>query len=132
MKVEILNNDIKLPTKSHELDCGLDLYLPERLHLYPFDTACIGLGLSVEIPEGFAGILVPRSSIAKKGIIIHPAIIDPGYKGEIHLILTNCSQSGWTFEKNDRLCSLVLYSCLNVTINPEDNRGSDGLGSSGK
>ena len=132
MKIVRLRDDVKLPTKSHELDCGLDLYLPEKLILEPLETVCIGLGLSVEIPEGTAGILVPRSSIAKKGIIIHPAIIDPGYRGEIHLIITNCSTNMYNFAENDRLCSLVCYQCLNVTVNPEDNRGANGLGSSGK
>ena len=127
-----LNNDTKLPTKSLELDCGLDLYLSEGFNISPFETVCVGLGMSVEIPEGFAGILVPRSSIAKKGLIIHPSIIDPGYKGEIHLIITNCSTQAYNFKKDDRVCSLVCYSCLNPTINPEDNRGSNGLGSSGK
>ena len=126
------NNEIIMPTKSHELDCGLDLYIPEEIILEPLETKCIGLGLFVEIPEGYAGVLVPRSSIAKKGIIIHPAIIDPGYNGEIHLILTNCSNNTYSFNLNDRLCSLVCYNILNATINPENNRGSNGLGSSGK
>lgn len=130
MRINLIKG--KLPTKSHELDCGLDLYLPEKVVISPFQTECIELGLSVEIPEGFAGILVPRSSIAKKGLIVHPAIIDPGYKGEIHLIITNCSTEIYEFKAEDRLCSLVCYSCLNPTINPEDNRGSNGLGSSGK
>lgn len=132
MKINKTIESVKLPTKSHELDCGLDLYLPEEINISPFETVCVGLGLSVEIPEGFAGILAPRSSIAKKGLICHTSIIDPGYKGEIHLIITNCSTSSYIFKKDDRLCSLVCYSILNPTINPEDNRGENGLGSSGK
>lgn len=132
MKIVRLRDNIKLPTKSHELDCGLDLYLPENFMLDPGQTVCIGLGLTIEVPEGTAGILVPRSSIAKKGILIHAAAIDPGYKGEIHLVATNCSQYTYMFNEGDRLCSLICYQCLNVTVNPEDNRGVDGLGSSGK
>ena len=132
MKITLLK-DVKMPTKSHELDCGLDLFLPEAIALSPHETVCVGLGLSVEIPEGYAGVLVPRSSIAKKGILIHAAIIDPGYKGEIHLVATNCSNDTiWAFDKGDRLCSLVCYNILNPTINPEDNRGTGGLGSTGK
>ena len=132
MKVFKFNKEAQIPSKSHELDCGLDLHLVDDIQLKPFETYCIGLGLGFEIPEGFAGILVPRSSIAKKGIIVHPAIIDPGYKGEVHLIVTNCSGYSYTFSKGDRLCSIVCYSCLNPTVNPEDNRGANGLGSSGK
>lgn len=132
MKINLLNKNAQMPCKSHELDCGLDLFLPEQVTLGSFETVCIGLGLSVEIPEGYAGVLVPRSSIAKKGILIHAAIIDPGYKGEIHLVATNCSIDTHYFEPGDRLCSLVCYNILNPTINPEDNRGTGGLGSTGK
>jgi len=124
--------EVKMPSKSHELDCGLDLYLPAEVELVPFETYSLDSGICVEVPEGFAGILVPRSSIAKKGIIIHPAIIDPGYKGEIHIIVTNCSGNRYRFNKDDRLCSLVCYSILNPTINPVDDRGANGLGSSGR
>ncbi len=131
MKITKLK-DVKMPTKSHELDCGLDMYLLDDIVFKPFETLCLDSGLAVDIPEGFAGILAPRSSIAKAGIIIHPAIIDPGYKGEIHIIATNCSANFYKFKKNDRLCSLVCYSILNPTINPEDNRGTGGLGSSGR
>ena len=131
MKIIKFREDAKIPTKSHELDCGLDLYLCDDVNIRQFDTLSVGLGLGFEIPEGFAGVLVPRSSIAKKGLIIHPAIIDPGYKGEVHLIVTNTGLQQY-FNKGDRLCSLVCYSILNPTINPEDNRGSNGLGSSGK
>lgn len=131
MKIKQLR-DVKMPTKSHDLDCGLDLYLPEGIVMKPFETYSIDSGLAVEVPEGFAGILVPRSSIAKKGIVIHPAIIDPGYTGEIHIIATNCSGNRYVFNKEDRLCSLVCYSILNPVVNPVDDRGSNGLGSSGK
>ena len=132
MKIIKLREDAIIPTKSHELDCGMDLYLLKGLVMAPFETVCVDTGLSFEIPEGYAGVLVPRSSIAKQGIIIHPAIIDPGYKGEVHIIATNCSNQLKEFGAGNRLCSLVCYNILNPTINPEDNRGTGGLGSSGK
>lgn len=132
MNIVKLDKNVKTPSKSHELDCGLDLYLPENIKFRPFETVCVGLKLSVEIPEGFAGILAPRSSIAKKGLISHPAIIDPGYTGEIHLVMTNCSPETYEFKKDDRLCSLVCYSVLNPTVNPKNDRNNNGLGSSGK
>lgn len=132
MKILRANNEIKLPTKSRELDCGLDIFLPDDVELKPFETYTLNTGLFVDIPEGYAGILAPRSSIAMKGIIIHSAIIDPGYKGEIHIILTNCSYNVYKFEKGNRLCSLVCYNILNPTVNPDNNRGSNGLGSSGQ
>ena len=67
MKIKLLDKG-KFPTKSHKEDIGLDLYLPEKIVLTPFETKTIGLKMCVAIPEGFAGMIVPRSSIAKKRI----------------------------------------------------------------
>lgn len=132
MKVTKFNQHAIYPTKSHQLDCGLDMFLCEDLTIRPFETVCVGLGLGFEIPEGFAGIFVPRSSIAKKGIIIGQAIVDPGYTGEVHLIATNCSGETFHFKRGDRICSMVCFNILNPTINPKNDRKDDGLGSSGK
>lgn len=136
MKFKILK-DGTIPTKSHKLDCGLDIYLPECFEINPMETIVLGLKLCVSIPEGCAGMLVPRSSTAKKGIISQTQIIDPGYTGEIHLIITNCSNNKYTFNKNDRICSLVVYNLINPVIEvveelENSERGNFGLGSTGK
>lgn len=137
MQIKLFKNTTKLPKKSHSLDSGLDIYLPEDLVLKPFETKTIGLELAIAIPEGYAGMLVPRSSIAQKGLIIQTSIIDPGYTGEIHLIITNCSVFKQTLDKGSRVCSLVIYSVLNphleiVTELQSTERGTKGLGSTGK
>ena len=108
MKIKIYNNDIQLPIKSHLPDSGLDLFIPKAIILHPLETITIGLGLGILIPEGYAGMLVPRSSIAMKGLIIQTAVIDPDYTGEIHLIITNCSNKLVGIEKNQRVCSLKI------------------------
>lgn len=137
MKIKRLSKDILLPKKSHLPDCGLDIFVPKDFEIKPFETITIGLGLCVAIPEGFAGMLVPRSSIAEKGLIVQTAIIDPDYTGEIHLIITNCSCTRYIINKGQRVCSLVVYSVLNCRIEdveelPQTERGSNGLGSTGK
>ncbi len=137
MKLKLFRNDIKLPEKSHVPDCGLDIFQPDEFTLKPFETRTVGLGFAVAIPEGHAGMLVPRSSIAELGLIIQTAIIDPDYTGEIHLIITNCSGSTVTIKKNQRVCSLIAYSVLNPYIEVVDHlesttRGQHGLGSTGK
>lgn len=137
MKYKLFNNTIKLPQKSHLPDCGLDLFMPNSFILEPFETATIGLGIGFAIPEGFAGMLVPRSSIAEKGLIVQTAIIDPDYTGEIHLIITNCSKNIIRIEKDSRVCSLVVYSVLNPYLQEVNDfefteRGNNGLGSTGK
>lgn len=136
MKIKLFK-DIQLPKKAHLPDCGLDCFIPENFELNPLETKIIGLGIGIQIPEGFAGMLVPRSSIAEKGLIIQTSIIDPDYTGEIHLIITNCSNNVVTISKNQRVCSLVIYNVLNVRLDVVDKfenteRGSNGLGSSGK
>lgn len=137
MKIKLFDKTIKLPIKSHLPDSGLDIFMPISFQLKPFETKTIGLGLGISIPEGFAGMLVPRSSISEKGLIIQTSVIDPDYTGEIHLIITNCSDKYINIEKNQRVCSLIVYSVLNVRMELVNEfefteRGSNGLGSSGK
>ena len=136
MKLKLFK-DIKLPQKSHLPDSGLDIFLPQRITLLPLQTATIGLGFGVAIPEGFAGLIVPRSSIAEQGLLIQTAAIDPDYSGEIHLIITNCSNNVVDIERGQRVCSLIVYSILNPYIEivdelPSSYRKENGLGSTGK
>lgn len=137
MKIKLLDENIKLPEKSYLPDVGLDIFTPESFKLKPLETKTIGLKIAVAIPEGFAGMIIPRSSVAKKGLIIQTSIIDPDYIGEIHLIITNCSNDVVNVEKNQRLCSLVCISVLNAYLEKVDKlcsttRFENGLGSSGK
>lgn len=136
MKIKLFKN-VQLPKKSHLPDCGLDCFMPESFELKPLETKTIGLGIGIQVPEGFAGMLVPRSSIAEKGLLIQTSIIDPDYTGEIHLIITNCSNNNVVIEKNQRVCSLVVYNVLNVRLDvvydfENTDRGNNGLGSTGK
>lgn len=137
MKIKRFRETTPLPQKSHLPDVGLDIFIPNDFEIKPLETKTIGLELAVAIPEGFAGMLVPRSSIAQEGLIIQTSIIDPDYTGEIHLIITNCSSERKFIHRGQRLCSLVMYSVLNAYIFEVDElesttRGCDGLGSSGK
>ena len=136
MKIKMFKN-VQLPKKSHLPDCGLDCFMPEGFELQPLETKTIGLGIGIQVPEGFAGMLVPRSSIAEKGLIIQTSIIDPDYTGEIHLIITNCSNNVVNIEKNQRVCFWRVYNILNVRLDvvydfEEAERGSNGLGRSGR
>ena len=136
MKIKLFNN-VQLPKKSHLPDSGLDCFMPESFSLKPLETKTVGLGFGIQVPEGFAGMLVPRSSIAERGLIVQTSIIDPDYTGEIHLIITNCSNEMIKIEQNQRVCSLVIYNVLNVRLDTvfefeKTERGNKGLGSSGK
>lgn len=137
MKIKLLKDGMKIPAKSHLPDCGLDIFMPESFDIKPLETKTIGLKMAIAIPEGHAGILVPRSSIAEKGLLIQTSIIDPDYVGEIHLIVTNCSNETQHVDEGQRLCSIVAFSVLNPYIEIVDHlesttRGTKGLGSTGK
>lgn len=137
MKIKIFNHDIILPAKSHLPDVGLDIFNPSELVIKPFETKTFLLGFGIQCPEGYAGMLVPRSSISTQGLIIQTAIIDPDYTGELHGIITNCSKKTVHLKKNQRVMSLVIYNVLNANIQVVEQlesteRGSNGLGSTGK
>lgn len=137
MKIKLFKETTILPKKSHLPDSGLDIFMPCALEIESLETKTVGLELAVAIPEGHAGILVPRSSIAQKGLIIQTSIIDPDYTGEIHLIITNCSKEKLKIERGQRVCSLVAFSVLNPYLEivkelPPTTRGNNGLGSTGK
>ena len=136
MKVKRFKKTTRMPVKSHLPDVGLDIFTPKEFWIRPLETITVGLELAVSIPEGFAGMLVPRSSITERGLIIQTAVIDPDYTGEIHLIVTNCSNDVQHIEEGQRVCSLVVYSVLNARIEEveemtETERNTKGLGSSG-
>ena len=138
MKIKIFNKDVKLPTKSHNTDAGYDLYLPQDITIKPFETICIELGIGFAVDVGYTGIFVPRSSMAKKGLIITPALYDPSYLGCAHLIMTNCSLNTFEFKKDDRVCSFVVFPVKNLQFEVVDefdiksSRGDNGLGSTGR
>lgn len=137
MKIKLFKETTILPKKSHLPDSGLDIFMPCDVVIESLETKTVGLELAVTIPEGHAGILVPRSSIAQKGLLIQTSIIDPDYTGEIHLIITNCSKDTLKIERGQRVCSLVAFSVLNPYLEivdelPPTVRGDKGLGSTGK
>lgn len=137
MKIKLYKQGIKLPTKSHKSDVGYDVYCPESFVIGSLETITLGLGFGIQVPKGYSCMLVPRSSTAKKGLISQTQIIDPGYTGEIHLILTNSSYESYSVDKDDRLVSLVFYKVLRnqkwtiVNEMKKTERGQNGLGSTG-
>ncbi len=81
-----------LPTRAHAGDAGLDLYSCEAAHIGPGERWSVGTGIAVEIPEGHAGLVLPRSGLARDhGISLpnSPGLIDSGYRGEVRVLLLN-------------------------------------------
>lgn len=82
LKFHKFADDAILPTRSHEDDAGLDMYAAEDMIVTPNNNV-VRLGVGVEIPRGYVGLLLPRSSMNKKGIVTLLGVIDSGYTGEV-------------------------------------------------
>lgn len=142
LKIKLADN-AHMPFRAHEGDAGLDLCSMRDAYFGPCDTEAgcvtVGTGVSVEIPEGYVGLLVPRSSLAKRHVTLENSIgiIDSGYRGEIHLQLHNLMQRPICIPSGERICQLVIVpfaSCEPFVVNElaDSERGEKGLGSSGK
>jgi len=136
-----LNDEAVLPTRAHEGDAGLDLYACEAAHIGPGERWSVGTGVAVEIPDGHAGLVLPRSGLAKKhGITLvnAPGLIDSGYRGELRVLLLNTDPADtFRVQPGDRIAQLVispivLAEPVEKTALAESVRGDGGFGSSGR
>lgn len=137
-----LNEKAIKPTYGTEFAAGADLYACEggEVTINPGETKLIHTGLSMEIPEGYAGLIYARSGIAtKRGLA--PAnkvgVIDSDYRGEIMVSLYNHSKSEQTVADGERIAQLVIAPFLKVEYTETDElsdtvRGAGGFGSTGK
>lgn len=140
LQVARLHEDAVLPTQAYEGDAGLDLAACERVELPPGGRAVVGTGVAVAIPEGHAGLVLPRSGLAARHgltIVNSPGLIDAGYRGEVKVILLNTdAREPFVVEPGMRIAQLVLVEALAVRLLevgelPASERGVAGLGSSG-
>jgi dUTP pyrophosphatase len=140
LRVTRLDPRATLPTRAYPGDAGLDLYAVEQAVLAPGERASIPTGIAIEIPDGQAGLVLPRSGLAAKhgiAIVNAPGLIDAGYRGELRVLLLNTDRAQpFTVASGDRIAQLVL---VQVTM-PEvaeveqlapSERGGGGFGSSG-
>jgi dUTP pyrophosphatase len=135
-----LSDEATLPTRGHDSDAGLDLYAAEGARISPGGRVSVGTGLAVAIPEGLAGLVLPRSGLAlKHGVTLAnaPGLIDPGYRGEVRVLLMNTDQtSEFKVAAGDRIAQLMLVPVALATPLESDSldstvRGAGGFGSTG-
>lgn len=119
-------------------DAGFDLYLnlEETVTLQPDQTVKIGCGIAMEIPEGHFGMVVPRSSLSKRNLLMANTvgIIDSGYRGEIITVIRNVGTTPEVLTPQDRLFQMVIVPFTQVSFNQVDElsetaRGEGGFGS---
>lgn len=130
-----------LPSRAHEGDAGLDLYACESAHIGPGERWSVGTGVAVEIPDGHAGLVLPRSGLARKhgiALVNAPGLIDSGYRGEVRVLLLNTDPAEiFRVEPGDRIAQLVIVPIALATPVEADAladsaRGGGGFGSSGR
>ena len=136
-----LSEGATLPTRAHEGDAGLDLYANEAAHIGPGERWGVGTGVGVAIPDGHAGLILPRSGLARDhgiGLVNAPGLIDSGYRGELRVLLLNTDPAEtFRVEQGDRIAQLVLVPIALATpvetaALTESLRGDGGFGSSGR
>jgi dUTP pyrophosphatase len=143
MKVRIikLHPDAQLPRYAHGPleDAGLDLCSVEETILEPGRPQAVATGLAIELPPGFEAQIRPRSGLALKHAITlpnSPGTIDPGYRGEIKVILLNLGNMPFAIAPGDRIAQMVVarYEAVEWEVSSlaASVRGTGGFGSSGR
>lgn len=139
IKLKLLNDYAKVPTRGSEQAAGYDLHAAEGVVIKPGETALIGTGTAVAIPEGYFGGIYARSGLSiKQGL--RPAncvgVIDSDYRGELIVALHNDSSSEKEVNIGDRIAQLIIQPFIQTTFkvcNELDDtvRGEGGFGSTG-
>lgn len=140
LAVKQLDPELPLPRYAHHDDAGADLHSAEDFILQPGERRLVPTGLAVAIPEGWVGLVHPRSGLAARhgvSIVNAPGTIDAGYRGEIKVMLINTDPSTPVgFDRGDRIAQLLLQEVAQADFTPVDElpetvRGAGGFGSSG-
>lgn len=140
LRVVRLNARATLPARAHPGDAGLDLCAVEGAILGPGERASIATGIAIEIPSGWAGLVLPRSGLAARhgiALVNAPGLIDSGYRGELKVLLLNTDRAAsFEIKPGDRIAQLLLIAAepatpIEVDALSSSARGTGGFGSSG-
>jgi dUTP pyrophosphatase len=140
LDIALLHPDAIAPARTRRGDAGYDLRATERVSIPQDGRRLVGTGIAIALPEGVAGLVTPRSGLAiEHGLTLlnAPGLIDPGYRGEIKVILYNTGERRYTVEIGDRVAQLLLVPYWAPELQTVDalgatDRGADGFGSSGR
>jgi len=137
LEVQKLDDMAVVPTKVNRSDAGYDLYALHGAIVQKHCHKLIKTGISMAIPEGYVGLIWPRSGMAyKHGIDVFAGVIDSSYRGDVGVILYNSQYSDYNVEQGDRIAQIVFQKVKDFDLQLVDNlddtkRGSGGFGSSG-
>lgn len=141
MKISVkrLDRELPVPAHSHSGDAGVDLYTAIDFRLQPNERLLVPTGLAVAIPEGYVGLVCPRSGLAIKkgiGVVNGPGVVDAGYRGEVKVALINHGLDEVEFARGSRIAQMlvmpvVVQDLIEVDELPATDRGTGGFGSTG-
>lgn len=139
LKVKLLEKQAILPNYAHEGDAGLDLFSIEHKEILPGESALIGTGIAIELPENTEAQIRPRSGLAlnfQVTLLNTPGTIDYGYRGEIKVIIINHGKNTFRVEKGMKIAQMVIMPVLKMDVIAVEElsntgRGSGGFGSTG-
>lgn len=134
MKIKLIDFNGSMPIRAHDNDAGADVFSPKDLDIYPGDVYTLPLGFGLELPDGYAGYIFPRSGLSSHGIVCELPPIDSGYRGEIHAIVSNVGNLVYPVKRGDRIGQLVIMPVLipEFTYTSSPARGKGAFGSSGR
>ncbi len=134
-----LHPDARIPKYAHTGpwgDLAADLYSVHEATVQPRQTSLVATGLAMAFPEDYGALVEDRSGLAVKGITTLAGVIDPGYRGELKVVLTNVTDAPITLAAGDRVAQLRIVQKLQATFEEVDDldathRGDGGFGSTG-
>jgi dUTP pyrophosphatase len=138
INVVLLHSDAQLPTKANFNDAGFDLYSIVEINIPSKQRKTVRTGVSMEMPEHFAGLIWPRSGLSvKHGIDVLAGVVDSGYRGEIMVCLYNTSDEDVMIHTRDRIAQIIFQEVPRVSLSSceslgSSQRGENGFGSTGK
>jgi len=134
-----LDGELPVPSQAHIGDAAVDLHSRVDISLVPGERVAVPTGIAVAIPEGHAGLVLPRSGHAIRhgvGVVNGPGLIDSGYRGEVSVLLINHGDEEVKFGRGDRIAQLAIVPVpavrwIEVADLDDTDRGGGGFGSSG-
>ena len=140
VQIQRLDKDLPLPQYAMPGDAGLDLFSTIDAQINPGERILIPTGIAIALPEGFVGLVHPRSGLARKhgiSIVNSPGTIDSGYRGEIQVILVNMDpKTPFGVKRGERIAQIVFQKYEHAELEeveflPSTTRGDGGFGSTG-
>lgn len=138
VKIKKLHPEAQIPEHAHYNDAGMDLHAVDAFEMEPGERKSIPLGIALEIPDGYVGLIWDKSGLSHKyGIKTFGGVVDAGYRGEIHAGLMNLSDKFFRFEKGHKIAQLLIQKVESIEFIETDElnnteRGNRRFGSTGK